>query len=84
MMALDTFIETGEIPARFTPQAVLEKGRPREKRIFNGKPYIMETALPGDVAILRAWKVDEAGNCVFKSVNLVFCGGGGESKVKSS
>ncbi|KAI1362032.1 succinyl-CoA:3-ketoacid-coenzyme A transferase [Xylaria arbuscula] len=61
-----TFIETGEIPTRFTPEAVIEKGKPRETRIFNGKSYVMETALPGDVAILRAWKVDEAGNCVFK------------------
>jgi 3-oxoacid CoA-transferase len=26
----------------------------------------METALPGDVAIIRAHKVDEAGNCVFR------------------
>ena len=26
----------------------------------------METALTGDVAILRAWKADEAGNCVFR------------------
>jgi len=65
----ETFIETGEIPIRFTPEAVLEKGKPRETRIFNGKSYVMEHALPGDVAILRAWKVDEAGNCVFKSVN---------------
>lgn len=28
----------------------------------------METALTGDVAILRAWKVDKAGNCVFRYV----------------
>jgi len=28
----------------------------------------METALPGDVAIIRAHKVDEAGNCVFRYV----------------
>ncbi|KAI1851541.1 hypothetical protein JX265_012377 [Neoarthrinium moseri] len=62
-----TFIETGEIPQRFTPEAgILEKGIPKETRIFDGKSYIMEKALPGDVAILRAWKVDEAGNCVFK------------------
>jgi len=61
-----TFIETGEIPYRFTPDAVLEKGKPRETRVFGGKSYIMEEALHGDVAILRAWKVDEVGNCVFK------------------
>ncbi|KAI1332373.1 succinyl-CoA:3-ketoacid-coenzyme A transferase subunit B [Xylariaceae sp. FL0255] len=69
-----TFVETGEIPERFTPEAILEKGRPRETRIFNGKSYIMETALPGDVAILRAWKVDEAGNCVFKYTTKTYAG----------
>ncbi|KAK7748234.1 hypothetical protein SLS62_008786 [Diatrype stigma] len=69
-----TFIETGEIPARFTPEAILEKGKPKETRIFNGKSYIMETALPGDVAILRAWKVDEAGNCVFKYTTKTYAG----------
>jgi acyl CoA:acetate/3-ketoacid CoA transferase alpha subunit len=26
----------------------------------------METALTGDVAIIRAWKADKAGNCVFR------------------
>ncbi|KAI1172012.1 succinyl-CoA:3-ketoacid-coenzyme A transferase subunit B [Nemania sp. FL0916] len=70
----NTFVETGEIPARFTPEAVLEKGRPRETRIFNGRSYIMETALPGDVAILRAWKVDEAGNCVFRYTTKTYAG----------
>lgn len=45
---------------------VLQSGNPRESRIFDGKTYVMETALKGDVAILRAWKVDEAGNCVFR------------------
>ncbi|KAI1383819.1 putative coenzyme A transferase [Hypoxylon trugodes] len=69
-----TFVETGEIPVRFTPEAVLEKGKPKETRVFNGKSYIMETALPGDVAILRAWKVDEAGNCVFKYTTKTYAG----------
>ncbi|KAI2468500.1 succinyl-CoA:3-ketoacid-coenzyme A transferase subunit B [Annulohypoxylon bovei var. microspora] len=69
-----TFIETGEIPVRFTPEAVLEKGKPKETRVFNGKSYIMETALFGDVAILRAWKVDEAGNCVFKHTTKTYAG----------
>ncbi|KAI2774506.1 putative coenzyme A transferase [Daldinia loculata] len=69
-----TFVETGEIPVRFTPEAVLEKGKPKETRVFNGKSYIMETALPGDVAVLRAWKVDEAGNCVFKYTTKTYAG----------
>jgi 3-oxoacid CoA-transferase len=49
-----------------TETAVLEPGKPRETRIFDGKTYVMEAALKGDVAILRAWKVDEDGNCVFR------------------
>ena len=66
-------IQSGGIPIRLGPAAegkeepvVLQPGRPRETRIFNGKTYVMETALKGDVAILRAWKVDEEGNCQFR------------------
>lgn len=69
----DTYIQTGEIPTRLGPadpetkkSSVLEPGKARETRIFNGRTYVMETALTGDVAILRAWKVDEAGNCQFR------------------
>ena len=75
---VSTFIQTGEIPTRLgtdptTKQSVvLEPGKPRETRIFNNKTYVMETALPGDVAILRAWKVDEAGNCVFRYTTKAF------------
>lgn len=32
----------------------------------------MEHALPGDVAILRAYKVDEAGNCQFRYTTKAF------------
>lgn len=38
----------------------------REVREFNGKQYLMEEAIKGDVAFIRAWKVDEAGNVVFR------------------
>ncbi|RJE24455.1 hypothetical protein PHISCL_03206 [Aspergillus sclerotialis] len=64
-----TFIQEGKIPVRLDPSGkVLEYGRRRETREFNGKNYLMETALNGDVGILRAWKADEAGNCVFRQV----------------
>jgi 3-oxoacid CoA-transferase len=33
---------------------------------------MMETALKGDVAILRAWKVDESGNCQFRYTTKAF------------
>jgi 3-oxoacid CoA-transferase len=63
----DTLIQDGEIPVRLDPSGkVLEGGRKRETRDFDGRKYLMETAITGDVAILRAWKVDKAGNCVFR------------------
>lgn len=69
----DTFIQEGKIPVRMDETGkVLESGKPRETREFNGKTYLMETALTGDVAILRAWKADEAGNCVFRYVCCAF------------
>ncbi|KAJ5247817.1 hypothetical protein N7468_002800 [Penicillium chermesinum] len=68
-----TFIEEGKIPVRMDESGkVLESGTPRETREFNGKKYLMETALTGDVAILRAWKADEAGNCVFRYTTKAF------------
>lgn len=74
---VNTYIQTGEIPTRFGKDAdgkqkVLEDGKKRETREFNGKTYNMEMALPGDVAILRAWKVDEDGNCVFRYTTKAF------------
>ncbi|KAI0016833.1 succinyl-CoA:3-ketoacid-coenzyme A transferase-like protein [Xylariomycetidae sp. FL0641] len=69
-----TFVETGEIPARFTPTGVLEPGRGREARVFGGRSYLLETALGGDVALLRAWKADAAGNCVFRYTTKTYAG----------
>lgn len=48
--------------------AVVEKGRVRESREFDGRTFLMETSLTGDVAIIRAWKADKEGNCVFRYV----------------
>ncbi|RHZ63222.1 uncharacterized protein CDV56_106014 [Aspergillus thermomutatus] len=68
-----TLLQAGEIPIRLDESGkALERGTPRETRIFNGKTYLMETALTGDVAILRAWKADEAGNCVFRYTTKAF------------
>ncbi|KAK7696748.1 hypothetical protein SLS64_014257 [Diaporthe eres] len=68
-----SLLQDGKIPVRLSPSGkVLEGGRPRETRIFGGKTYLMETALPGDVAILRAWKADKAGNCVFRYTTKAF------------
>lgn len=55
------------IPAFYTKTGVgtvVAEGK--ESRVFNGEEYIMEQSLFADVAIVRAWKADKAGNLVFR------------------
>ncbi|KAL4609210.1 succinyl-CoA:3-ketoacid coenzyme A transferase 1, mitochondrial-like [Arapaima gigas] len=35
-------------------------------REFNGRHYVMERAITGDFALVKAWKADQAGNVVFR------------------
>lgn len=35
-------------------------------REFNGRHYIMEKAITGDFALIKAWKADKAGNIIFR------------------
>jgi len=51
------------IPAFFTPTAAgTQLGRGKEVREFDGKPHVLEMALPGDVALVEAWEADRWGN----------------------
>ena len=49
-------------------------GNKKEAREFKGKRYVLEPAIAGDVAFVRAWKVDEVGNCVFRYAANNFSG----------
>jgi len=55
------------IPAFFTRTGVgtlVAEGK--EVREFDGKPYVMEHSLTADVALVKAWKADKAGNLVYR------------------
>jgi len=55
------------IPAFYTPTAVgTELAAGRETRVFGGREYLLEHAMPVDVAFLRAWKADTFGNLLFR------------------
>ena len=55
------------IPAFFTPTAVGTRlGQGKETREFDGRTYVMEHALPGDVALVEAWQADRWGNLTFR------------------
>ncbi len=55
------------IPAFFTATGY---GTPvaegKEERQFNGKNYILEEAITGEFAIVKAWKADRYGNLVYR------------------
>ena len=55
------------IPAFYTATAVgtrLAMGK--ETREFDGRTYVMEQALKGDVALVEAWEADRWGNLTFR------------------
>jgi len=43
---------------------IMEEGK--QKLAVNGSDYLLETALRGEVAIVKAWKGDEHGNLVYR------------------
>lgn len=55
------------MPAVFTPAGVgTEVAEGKEVRNFDGKDYLLETALKADFALVKAWKGDTHGNLIFK------------------
>lgn len=55
------------IPAFYTPTGygtMVAEGK--ETREFDGRPYVLERALRGDFAFVKAWRGDRWGNLVFR------------------
>jgi 3-oxoacid CoA-transferase len=69
-----TVVESGELPIRFADGSgtVAKYSKPKEVRVFNGKKYILEESIRGDVAIVHAHKADPLGNCTFNGTALNF------------
>lgn len=75
--AVGTAVEKGELVKQYKKQTKEEKEKklplepksftaPRETREFNGRTFMLEDSIQGDFAWIHAWKVDEAGNTVFR------------------
>ncbi|MDF2719632.1 MAG: scoA, partial [Paenibacillus sp.] len=55
------------IPAFYTPAGVgTPIGEGREVREFDGRSYLLETALKADFSLIRGWKADRMGNVVYR------------------
>ena len=51
-----TLVHEGGSPIRYSPDGrVAVQSSPRESRTFNGNNYIMEEAITGDFALVKAW-----------------------------
>ena len=62
-----TLIQQGGSPIKYGEGGkIVIPSQPREVREFNGIPYIMEEAITGDFALVRAYKADELGNLIFR------------------
>ncbi|WP_305044430.1 3-oxoacid CoA-transferase subunit B [Geoalkalibacter sp.] len=61
------------IPAFFTRTAfgtMLAEGKPVQN--FGGRDYVLEESLTADLAIVKAWKADKAGNLLFRKTSRNF------------
>src|SRR5918912_1470230 len=61
-----TMVADGGIPVRYDADGnVVETSTPKEIREFDGRQYVLETALTADFGLVRAAKGDRHGNLVF-------------------
>ena len=55
------------IPAFFTPTGVGTKvAEGKETRVIDGREYVLERAIRGDFAFVKAWRGDAFGNLIFR------------------
>lgn len=55
------------IPAFYTATGVgTLVAKDKETKLFNGREYVLESSVTGDFAIVKAWKADKYGNCIYR------------------
>jgi 3-oxoacid CoA-transferase subunit A len=68
-----TAISDGGLPLRYAPDGSIAKLSPKkELREIAGRTYVLEPAITGDYAIVKAWKGDRFGNLVYRHTAMNF------------
>uniref|UniRef100_A0A9J7ZW67 Succinyl-CoA:3-ketoacid-coenzyme A transferase n=1 Tax=Cyprinus carpio carpio TaxID=630221 RepID=A0A9J7ZW67_CYPCA len=68
-----TLIQEGGSPIKYNKDgSIAIESKSREVREFNGRHYVMEKAIRGDFALIKAWKCDKAGNLIFRKTTRNF------------
>ncbi|HEY8040484.1 MAG TPA: CoA transferase subunit A [Polyangiaceae bacterium] len=68
-----TAISDGGLPLKYAADGSVAKLSPRkETREFDGCTYVLEPAITGDYALVKAWKGDRFGNLVYRHTAMNF------------
>jgi 3-oxoacid CoA-transferase subunit A len=68
-----TAISEGGIPVLYNPDGSVKRfSEKKEIRSFDGRDYVLEPAIRGDFAIIKAWKGDRYGNLVYRHTAMNF------------
>src|SRR5215472_3030878 len=68
-----TAISDGGLPLRYAADGAVAKLSPKkETRDFHGRSFVLEHAITGDFAIVKAWKGDRFGNLVYRHTAMNF------------
>ncbi len=68
-----TAISDGGLPLRYAPDGSVAKlSAKKETREFGGRPHVLEPAITGDFALVKAWKGDRFGNLVYRHTAMNF------------
>src|SRR5436190_5549021 len=68
-----TAVSDGGLPLKYAADGTVAKSSPKkEVREFDGRNYVLERAITGDFALVKAWKGDRFGNLVYRHTAMNF------------
>ncbi|WP_437660455.1 CoA transferase subunit A [Sorangium sp. So ce1182] len=68
-----TAISEGGLPVLYDPDGTVKRySEKKEVRQFDGRDYVLEPAIRGDYAIVKAWRGDRFGNLVYRHTAMNF------------
>ncbi|MEO6419331.1 MAG: CoA transferase subunit A [Polyangiaceae bacterium] len=68
-----TAVSDGGLPLKYGEGGkVIKPSLKKEMRDFDGRPHVLEHAIKGDYAIVKAWKGDRFGNLVYRHTAMNF------------
>jgi 3-oxoacid CoA-transferase subunit A len=68
-----TAISEGGLPVLYNADGTVKKySDKKEVRTFDGRPYVLEPAIVGDFALVKAWRGDRYGNLVYRHTAMNF------------